>query len=108
MIVTFNLPIKVISEANCRDHWAKKMKRVKTQRSTAFWMCPKFSVPCIVTLTRIGKRTLDSDNLAGAFKGVRDGIADRIGIDDGSPLIEWRYAQEKGEYGVRVELCPAE
>lgn len=106
--MTFTLPIKVISEANCRDHWAKKMKRVRMHRKTAHALCPAFEVPCIVTLTRIGKRTLDSDNLAGAFKACRDGIADKLKVDDGSPLIEWRYAQEKGDYGVRVELCPAE
>jgi len=38
---------------------------------------------------------------------VRDGVADAIGIDDGSARIEWKYAQEKGkpkEYAVIVGI----
>ncbi|MBE0568400.1 MAG: hypothetical protein IH577_01830 [Deltaproteobacteria bacterium] len=60
-----------------------------------------------VTLTRIAPRALDTDNLASGLKAIRDGVADALEIDDGSSLIEWRYAQEKGkpgEYAVRVEI----
>ena len=58
----------------------------------------------VVTLTRIGARKLDSDNLARSMKAVRDGIADALGIDDGSDRIEWKYAQEKGKYAVKVTI----
>jgi hypothetical protein len=64
-------------------------------------------MPCSITLTRIAPRRLDSDNLARSLKAVRDGIADAIGVDDGDPRLEWRYAQEQGavrEYAVRVEV----
>ncbi len=61
----------------------------------------------VVALTRIAPRDLDTDNLASGLKAVRDGVADALGVDDGSSRIEWRYAQERGrpgEYAVRVEI----
>ena len=65
------------------------------------------TVPLLVTITRVGPRRLDDDNLAAACKYVRDQIAAVIGIDDGSPLYTWRYEQRVGgrkEYGVDVEI----
>ncbi len=64
-------------------------------------------MPIVVTLTRIGKRRLDDDNLAASFKYVRDQIAHMIGTDDGSPLYTWVYKQQIGKvYGVEVEILP--
>jgi len=63
-----------------------------------------------ITLTRIAPRALDSDNLASGLKAVRDGVADALGVDDGTSRIEWRYAQERGkpgEYAVRVAIQPS-
>jgi hypothetical protein len=60
-----------------------------------------------VLMTRIAPRMLDSDNLASGFKAARDGIADAMGIDDGSPRIDWQVAQERGAVGVyaaRVQI----
>lgn len=75
-------PIKVVSEANRRDHHLTRAKRVSVQRLAVrtFWMAelgPKFHVrlPAIVTLTRYASRELDTDNLAGSFKAVRDELA---------------------------------
>ena len=37
-------------------------------------------------------------------------IADRLGISDNDPRVEWRYAQERGkpkEYAARVEITAA-
>ena len=50
-----------------------------------------------VTLTRVSPGTMDTDGLAASFKGIRDGIADAIGIDDGDPRITFKYAQEKSK-----------
>ena len=58
-------------------------------------------------IKRGSPRKLDDDNLASGFKAVRDGVADWLGIDDGSPRICWQYAQEKskaGEYAARVHV----
>lgn len=115
MTVTVTLPIRTESEANLREHWAPKSRRARDQRGTAriilrqpqyaelFRHHGKFEI----TMTRIGVRTLDPDNLANSFKHVQDGIADALGIDDGSSRITWEYAQEKGkpkEYSVRIEI----
>jgi hypothetical protein len=32
------------------------------------------------------------------------GIADALRIDDASPLVTWRYEQERGDYAVRVKV----
>lgn len=64
-------------------------------------------LPCIIQITRIAPRALDSDNMVASAKSVRDGVADWLGVDDGSPLIDWRYAQERGKpktYGVRIQF----
>jgi hypothetical protein len=108
----FNIPIKTISEANSRDHWAIKAKRAKSQRLSARIAITlhiqgiKWNAEYTkVILTRIGKRKLDSDNLARSMKAIRDGIADVTGIDDGDERITWEYKQEIGKaYSVKVEI----
>lgn len=105
------IPIKTVSETNQREHWASRHRRRKSQRWAAWCHTPGHPVPCVVTLTRVAPRSLDDDNLRGALKAVRDGIADRLGVDDADPRVEWRYGQRKGEprqYGVEVELEHAE
>jgi hypothetical protein len=105
-VISFVIPIKAASTANLREHWSAKARRAKAHRNAARLKCPAWPGPALVrvTLTRIGIRELDGDNLQGALKAVRDGVADRLRIDDGSPLIRFVYAQEKGEPGVRVEI----
>jgi len=98
------LPIHTVSEANRRDHWRVKAKRARLHRQTAAALVPRFALPCAVTLTRVGVRKLDGDNLQGAMKAVRDGVADRLGVPDNDPRIEWRYAQAKGKPAVVVTL----
>lgn len=103
------LPVQTVSEANRRDHWAVKAKRVKRHRLVARALCPAMGLPCVVRLTRLSPGTLDDDNLRGALKAVRDGVADRLGVDDRDPRVTWEYAQErsKGLKGVvRLELRP--
>ena len=103
------LPVMTVSEANRRDHWAVKAKRAKRHRFVARALCPPAALPCVVRLTRLSAGTLDDDNLRGALKAVRDGCADRLGIDDRDPRVEWQYGQEraKGLMGaVRVEILP--
>ena len=91
------LPIATVSEANRRDHWATKARRAKLHRNTAWALCPAYPLPCIVTITRVAPRFLDDDNLRSAGKSARDGIADRLGVKDNDPRVEWRYAQAKGK-----------
>ena len=107
------LPLRTVSEANVKEHWARRSKRVKMQRLTAKMMLTLDKRWCAkqnsfaVRITRIAPKKLDSDNLAISNKAIRDGIADAIGIDDGSPKFTWQYEQESGApkfYAVRVEI----
>jgi hypothetical protein len=66
-------------------------------------------VPSLVHLTRVSAGKLDGDSLQASFKGVRDGVADVLGIDDGGQFVKWVYAQKKGPvkvYAVEVEIIP--
>ena len=102
----YYLPIRTYSLTNIRLHWAAKAKRAKAQRNAAI-LVRGHAVPCTVILTRVAPRLLDDDNLRGALKSVRDGVADRLGVDDRDPRVAWEYKQEKGkpkEYAVRVSV----
>ncbi|AAQ54957.1 hypothetical protein Bcep22_gp23 [Burkholderia phage Bcep22] len=101
------LPLHTNNGLNAREHWAARSRRVKKERGLAGTVVPSFALPCTVTLVRISPGLLDDDNLRGALKGVRDGIADRLGVDDRDPRVTWVYAQERAKgYAVRVELRP--
>jgi hypothetical protein len=106
-VITFSIPGRAKSAANLREHWAVKAKRVQGERRKAMTLCPKWTHGplLLVTLTRYGVRLLDDDNLRGALKGIRDGIASRLGVDDGSSLVRWEYEQRTCETGKeRVEV----
>lgn len=59
-----------------------------------------------ITLIGFITRRMDDDNLAHAFKPLRDAIADWIGIDDGSSRLRWEYGQveTRGEKGTAVKI----
>ena len=107
------------SGANLREHWAVKAKRAKAHRAfakaalatqgrqwLAHWrtMAGNERLGVAVRFTRVAMRALDDDNLAYAFKAWRDGIAETVGIDDGSPRWAWEYHQRKGLAAVEVWL----
>lgn len=115
--VTITLPIRVQSEANQREHWAKKRARTAQHRAVAGMMVERTGIArhivpedrICVTFTRLFPRRgkpMDSDNLAGAHKAARDGVADALGIDDGSERYDWVYQQTKAaDYGVQVRIA---
>lgn len=107
------LPLRIISEANTRQHWRKAAERKRTHRQTARLVLQQYARPMgdgasfRIELTRIAPRKLDDDNLQSGFKATRDGVADWLGIDDGSSRIAWVYSQEKGaagHYAARVRV----
>ena len=109
-MVRFHIPIRLPSLANERLHW-RRMSFLKKQQRGATLCCMVGlrlpPLPLVVTITRIGPRKLDDDNLAASCKYVRDQIAAVVGEDDGSPQYTWRYAQRVGRnerYGVDVEI----
>ena len=103
----FHIPIELPSLANTRLHW-RAMDSLKKKQKAATKFCMYGAniplPPLLVTITRIGPRKLDDDNLASACKYVRDQIAKVIGVDDGSDLYTWKYQQRIGTYGVDVEI----
>lgn len=61
--------------------------------------------PVNVRLIRIGPRQLDQNNAIETLQAIQDGVADWLGVDDGDETkVQWEYAQEKGQYGVRIEV----
>lgn len=115
-VICVLVPVRIESEANRREHWRTVAARAKAHRWGAVWGLEAASSrwemntpqpPLTITLTRIGPRTLDDDNLASGFKAFRDGVADWLGIDDGDKRLTWRYAQRKGkpkEYAAEVTI----
>lgn len=102
------LPYRLESTPNLRLNRWDKARLVKAQRGLAMAV-PWAPLPVTVILTRIAPRALDDDNLQGAFKAIRDGIADKLGVADNHPGLTFLYAQERGkprEYAVRITLQP--
>lgn len=60
--------------------------------------------PLVVVITRVSPGHCDDDNLAGGAKAARDSIAAYLKIDDGSPLIKWRYEQRVGPYATEIDI----
>jgi hypothetical protein len=105
--VTLNM--RTCIEANTGGRFKDRLGRKKQVKQIVQGKLGMLSMvlpklPAVVTLTRIGKCAVDDDNLAHSFKNHRDSIAAVYGVDDGSPLYRWAYAQEKGDYAVRIEI----
>lgn len=118
-MTTIAIPIdgmRLGAALNARVHWTKRAARAKKERAivavalrchhrpTLEPTCP----PTTCTLARIAPRMLDDDNLAGAFKSIRDEVAAFFGVDDGPKgPIKWRYEQRREaprQYGVEIRL----
>jgi hypothetical protein len=117
-----------VSEANARSHFHERARRAAAQRTGAYMALATplrragfcaypgdrnepqtLTMPLVVRMTRLSARELDDDNLRGALKAVRDGIADALGLkSDRDPRVEWRYAQDRASkkmpHGVRIEI----
>lgn len=116
------LPLTLRSKANeatvTRRGRMGQSDRTKTQRSAARmalagsgWRerLEHSSTPdkdrIVVLLTRVSPRNLDDDNLAGALKAVRDGVADAFGINDRDPRVVWLVDWEQGKkHEVKIEV----
>lgn len=126
--LTWNLPIRTVSEANSSEHWTAKSKRHKQQQFFIRALFKKhgrgITLPCKVTLIRLSPRTLDDDNLCMAFKWIRDEISECLiphkkltyitkkgsvakikGRMDSDHRITWKYQQEPSKVAaIRIEI----
>lgn len=115
-MTTVTIPIdgmRLGAALNARTHWTKRAARAKKERAvvaTVLRLHPFAGddIPTTCTLVRVAPRALDDDNLAGAFKAVRDEIAAFFGVDDGPKgPIAWRYEQRREapkKYAVEIRL----
>jgi hypothetical protein len=92
---------------NLRLHWReldglKKKQKRAVEAQLAYRELPP--LPVVVTMTRVGPRALDDDNLKSSMKYVRDTIAKFYGVDDASELYDWRTEQRKGEYALEITI----
>ena len=64
------------------------------------------ALPCTVVLTRSAPSNgLDSDDLQGSLKGVRDQVAHWLGVDDrDSVQVHYTYAQVRGPWAVHIQF----
>jgi hypothetical protein len=114
-MISVTLRILAPSTTNLREHWAKRAKRAKGQRLAARLALLPYARELRALaalggviraeLVRVSPRTLDSDNLQGALKAVRDGVADALGLDDGSARYRWEYSQSKGQPSVLITIA---
>jgi len=123
LVRSLTIQMRTYSEANRRDFWAAKARRIKEQRARVVYeLWSKFGRTCplrvplhqavqkrqlVVTLTRIAPRSLDSDNLVSSCKGIRDSVAEWIGVDDADKRVAWAYGQERGskaQHAIRIEF----
>lgn len=100
--------------SNAREAWQARHRRVKRERQATAWMLLQTTrppIPCTVLLTRVcPSNGLDDDNLRAALKGVRDQIADWLGVNDrDSSRVRYAYAQRrgaKGQHEVHIAFGP--
>lgn len=112
LVITFAL--KTVSESNQRGmHFGAKASRVAKQREAAKDQVDVLSaqaLPLEVILERATPCRLDDDNLRGALKAVRDGVADALGVKDNDPRVTWAYRQSRSApktYQVRIHIGAA-
>lgn len=112
-MIEVQLRMRTVSTLNAREHWSARAKRAKFERQLAYFtlLGTSAKVPAghvRVALTRIAAprgRALDDDNLRGALKAVRDGVADWLGCADNDPRVTWHYVQAKGpQWGVAIQV----
>lgn len=75
---------------NSRVHWAVRSRATKTYRETCHWIALSSGVRIDwegeihlwITMYPPDRRRRDDDNVMSSCKGLRDGVADALGVDD--------------------------
>lgn len=112
------IPLRLSNGLNAREHHHARARRVRCERSSV-QLSPAAALrhwagrgdTFHVTLTRwwgARQRALDTDNLQGSLKAVRDEVAVLLGVDDKDPRVAWDCQQDRDprgipHVGIRVE-----
>lgn len=111
-MITVSIPLQTARGQNNREHHYTRYRREQREKWAVGMFLGRYQRPAVelgrghlvVLLTRVApSEGLDSDNLSGSLKAVRDAVADWLGIDDKSELVRYEYAQERGPWGIRIE-----
>ena len=110
--IVVRLPFRLVNSANAREHFRVRAKRAANERAVTRMAVSArlhgvvIATSWVVTLTRLyTKKRMDTDGAVNCQKAIRDAVADALGVDDGSNLVEWRYDQRREpKYGVEIRL----
>jgi hypothetical protein len=100
-------PLRLASEANAGGKLRAAIARKSAVKDAVREALPTmaFPLPAVVTLTRLGGKSLDDDNLRRAMKSVRDVVAKWLGVDDADPKVRWRYRQRPAwRMGCKIQV----
>lgn len=97
LVLEVDVPCHAPSEANLGGTLRAKLGRkaaLKTAVAAALASLGTVPLPATVTLTRLGGKKLDTDNLTRSLKAARDVVSERLlGVDDADPRVRFRYRQ---------------
>lgn len=80
-----------------------KARRARSERTIAKLITPAgLPLPVTVTFVRHSPGTMDGDGLQAAFKNLRDGVADKLGVNDNDDRVTWAYAQRRAKRGTHM------
>lgn len=101
--------LRLVSELNAHAHYRERQRRAARQHEQVAPFLYRHrppALPAIVRIVRVAPSPLDTDNLVGSAKHVRDAVARWMGVDDRSELVTWHVGQETGPYAVRILVRP--
>ena len=120
--VKCTVPVRTVSEANQREHWAATHRRKKQQQQLVGRAMARMinlgeqwpKADLVVTMCRVATTAMDTDGLDISFKHVRDAVAKLLGRGDAPrDRIEWRPDQRKRtksepKYSVEIAIYSVE
>jgi crossover junction endodeoxyribonuclease RusA len=113
MELTYPWPDKALSP-NARLHWSKVSKHKKAQRKAAYVLTLATGIRSIAWEGDIhlwidfyppDRRARDQDNMLASCKGLLDGLADALGVDDKRFRLHPFVKSEIGGM-VKIRLSP--
>lgn len=103
--VGITLPLRLGRGLNSHAKTAKVESFKRKAEAEKVWL-GMLAARLEVTLTRISPspKPLDRDNLVASLKATQDQVAAWLRVDDGEQHVRFEHEQERGPWGVRVEV----